>query len=321
MRKPIIVALILIAVVVLAMIAVRQIRKAKGQIADTSFDTSVAAPAFTDRHPVVCIDEGHKNFHTASGRYKPFADLLGHDGYKIRPYNEKLTAFALSKCEVLVIANATGPNETGDAPAFTEEEAGALHEWVAAGGSLLLVSDHYPFGNSMERLASSFHVDMSKGMTFDEAHQDPAAAEDTRLEFSRQNGLLVQHPIIDGRSPAERTNRVVTFTGQSLFGPGATQLLKLSPQAVDRRAKVQTETRGSDKFTKVEYVDPQPAVGRAQALALVVARGRVVVLGEAAMFTAQIDTRDDSKFGMNVPGVDNRQFVLNTLHWLSRVLN
>lgn len=49
----------------------------------------------------------------------------------------------------------------------------------------------------------------------------------------------------------------------------------------------------------------------------------VVVLGEAAMLTAQVMRRLDgteSKFGMNVPGNHNRQFVLNVLHWLSRVL-
>jgi hypothetical protein len=42
----------------------------------------------------------------------------------------------------------------------------------------------------------------------------------------------------------------------------------------------------------------------------------VVVLGEAAMITAQIDQRQ-YRFGMNQPGIDNRQFALNVLHWLS----
>ena len=28
----------------------------------------------------------------------------------------------------------------------------------------------------------------------------------------------------------------------------------------------------------------------------------------------------DEKFGMNVPGIDNRQMALNILHWLSGLL-
>ena len=46
------------------------------QFADPEFDATVDRPAFTDRHPVVLFDEAHNNFHTAGGRYKPFADLF-----------------------------------------------------------------------------------------------------------------------------------------------------------------------------------------------------------------------------------------------------
>jgi hypothetical protein len=45
------------------------------QFADPEFDATVDRPAFTDRHPTVLLDEAHNNFHTADGRYKPFADL------------------------------------------------------------------------------------------------------------------------------------------------------------------------------------------------------------------------------------------------------
>jgi hypothetical protein len=55
--------------------------------------------------------------------------------------------------------------------------------------------------------------------------------------------------------------------------------------------------------------------GREQGLALTWGRGRLVVLGEAAMLTAQIAR--GAKFGMNSPGNDNRQLALNIMHWLS----
>jgi hypothetical protein len=37
------------------------------------------------------------------------------------------------------------------------------------------------------------------------------------------------------------------------------------------------------------------------------------------MITAQTDRRGE-RFGMNLAGLDNRQFALNLVHWLTRVL-
>ena len=35
------------------------------------------------------------------------------------------------------------------------------------------------------------------------------------------------------------------------------------------------------------------------------------------MASAQLSPYDGSPFGMNYPGIDNKQFVLNVIHWLS----
>lgn len=58
------------------------------------------------------------------------------------------------------------------------------------------------------------------------------------------------------------------------------------------------------------------AAGRSQGLALRFGKGRVVVLGEASMLSAQLDAQG-RPFGMNRAGIDNRQLALNILHWLS----
>jgi len=56
-------------------------------------------------------------------------------------------------------------------------------------------------------------------------------------------------------------------------------------------------------------------------------QGRIVVLGEAALLSAQIlrftdgNQQRDTKIGMNVAGNDDRQVALNIVHWLSRLLN
>jgi len=57
-------------------------------------------------------------------------------------------------------------------------------------------------------------------------------------------------------------------------------------------------------------------------------RGRIVVLGEAAMLSAQVLMRPGAdgvsrpvfRMGMNRDDIDNQQFALNVLHWLSGIL-
>ena len=64
---------------------------------------------------------------------------------------------------------------------------------------------------------------------------------------------------------------------------------------------------------------PVSAAGRAQGVAFRLGKGRVVVMGEAAELSAQV-IGSGEKFGMNVPGLDNRQMALNIMHWLSGLL-
>jgi hypothetical protein len=95
---------------------------------------------------------------------------------------------------------------------------------VRTGGALLLIADHAPFGSAAHELALRFGVDMGRSYVFDPRHSD---GNPTVLVFSTDNGLLGEHPVLSGRSAAERVQRVVSFTGQSLSVPGgAVALLK-----------------------------------------------------------------------------------------------
>src|SRR5215471_3285527 len=174
------------------------------QVADPDFDTTVAKPAYGSKHPVVFLDEAHNNFHTASGRYKPFADLMTNDGYKVIPNKQKFSKAALKGCDVLVISNALGAVAMGSPeasnPAFTEEECDAVRDWVQQGGNLLLIADHAPMGAANERLAQRFGVDMSKGYTGDPENRDEVSGSDTNLKFNLENKLLGDHPITRGRN-------------------------------------------------------------------------------------------------------------------------
>jgi hypothetical protein len=279
------------------------------QLPDLEFNTSVENPAYKREGPRVMFDEAHHNFHTSDGRYKPFVDLISNDGYRVIRNRQSFGKITLSSYKILVIANALGAEEDddegADKSAFTDDEIQAVQEWVKGGGALLLIADHAPFGGAAAELAKSFGVEMSKGYTLDPKNSE--ADNPSLLIFSRENKLLASHPITEGRNEKERLNSLRSFTGQSLKGPeGSTGILLLSDTATDRPTY--------DSQTSVS------AAGRAQAVALKFGKGRVLVQGEAAMLTAQISGADKHALGMNVPGSDDRQYVLNVLHWLSGLL-
>ena len=115
------------------------------QVADPTFDAKVAHPAYPKHGPKVLFDEAHNNFHTASGRYKPFADLITNDGYQVMPNKQKFSAETLKGYDILLISNALGAPRMNmpeaSNPAFAEAECDAVRDWVKAGGSLLLIAD------------------------------------------------------------------------------------------------------------------------------------------------------------------------------------
>lgn len=279
------------------------------QVTDSTFDTRVTSPAYTRDGPRVLIDEAHFNFHTAGGRYKTFADLVASDGYSVSPNTRPFTADALVGVHVLVIANAR--DRLGmDSSAFTPDEIDAVHDWVRRGGALLLVADHQPYGASAAPLAQRFGVCMQSKFTIDSTNYDrsfPTSFGDGRLGifmYTPTRGLR-DHAITLGRDSTERITRIQVFTGQSMAADSGAVLLALSPTAID------IARDGT----------PSPAAGRVQGVAIRYGQGRVVMLGEAGMLTAQLVGRERIPFGMNVPGLHNRQFTLNVMHWLSGVID
>jgi hypothetical protein len=312
MKKTVI---IVVALVVAAPLVGSAVVFLNSQRADYAWNPMVSAPTFTTAHPRVVIDEAHYNASTASvaSRYWPFARLLEADGYDVRKGKDTFSPESLDGVQVLVVANAAGAakpqffginlpiptkGERGD-PAFTADEIETVRAWVEEGGSLLLIADHNPFGGASKALAAAFGVIMNDG--FVDVPDEPSDP----LLFSTENGRLGDHPILAGESHRTVVERVMTFTGQSLDGPPEASVLLKLPESAEEYVR-----QGSE-------LTPQPA-GSAQGLALEWKKGRVVILGEAAMMTAQV--YKGVTFGMNSPGNDNRQFALNTMHWLSRTL-
>jgi hypothetical protein len=92
---------------------------------------------------------------------------------------------------------------------------------------------------------------------------------------------------------------VTTYTGESLVGPnGSDVLLSLSPTAYDQ----------DWQWDKMAF-RYRSAEGRAQAVAFEYGKGRVVMLGEAAI------TRPEF---LSVSNRGNWKFILNIFRWLAR---
>jgi len=276
-------------------------------------DIKVTRPAYLKKHPKVLFDEAHFNVHTSGGRSKAFADLITNDGYRVIPGKEKFERKTLKGVDILVIVSALGADreikpEAAGNPAFTEEECDVVKNWILRGGSLLLITDHEPTGAAARNLSKRFGVEMSNGTTMDSVPENYMKGCNGCMRFTRENGLLKDHPITRGSDSSERIRGIENGVGQSLIGPsGSTAFLKLSDTAYD-------ELPGGKKIS---------AAGRAQGIAIKFGKGRVVVLGEAAMLAGQ-GPRPGQKFRrwwLDYPGIDNRQLALNILHWLSRLLN
>ena len=282
-------------------------------MADTSFQPPITVRAAgTDHGPLVLLDEAHHNFHTVAGRYAPFVKLLQSDGYTVRPNRARFSREALDKARVLVIANAiAGENEQNwrlpVLSAFADDEIAIVREWVRSGGALLLIADHMPFAGAAEKLALEFGFVLGNGFATD------SAGTLGPIRFRRGDESLRRHRILNGRSDAERVDSVTSFTGQAfrvVFG-GAVPLLVLPAGTKLLLPTVAWQFSDSTPSVRADWM--------LQGAALQFGRGRMVLLGEAAMLSAQVQGPDRTPFGMNHPAArQNAQFALNIINWLAR---
>ena len=285
------------------------------QVMDTAFVPRLrSGPTYASGNgPIVLIDEAHNNFHTASGRYRPFAKLLEADGFVVRPNAARFDSTSLAVGRVLVIANAVSPQNKDDwrwpsHSAFTSSEIAAVASWVRRGGSLLLIADHQPFAGAADSLGNALGVYFANGFAIPPA----GGRRPGEIVFRRGEGL-VRHAITDGRTAAQRVDSVVSFTGSAFR-------LARSVEHPGEIMRLPAGTRVRMSVVAWQFSDSTPEFrgdGMLQGAVYPLGKGRVAVFGEAAMFSAQVTGPERLPMGMNAPyAAGNPQFVLNTLHWL-----
>lgn len=284
------------------------------QVADTLFNPQISNPLYAEtKGPIILLDEAHYNFHTTTGRFKPFANFLRRDGYVVKGNPQPFTGESLRTASILIIANALHSSNQGDnwklptPSAFTDEEIAAVNAWVKQGGSLFLIADHMPFPGAAEKLASTFGFKFYNGFAMRKKKPgDPDL-------FTPGHGLQ-ESILTSGRNANEKITSLQSFTGQAFEIPkAATPVLVLDTAYQMMMPEVAWEF---DKSTTM-----LPAEKLVQGAFMNVGKGRVVVFGEAAMFSAQIQ-QGKIKMGINAPTAgQNAQFLLNVIHWLDGKLN
>jgi hypothetical protein len=124
--------------------------------------------------------------------------------------------------------------------------------------------------------------------------------------FSRGNGMLRETTLSNLHGSLDS---IVSFTGQAFTIPDhATSVITFNANYKVLMPEVAWEFSRDTKMI--------PAEGLSQLAYCRYGSGKIVVAGEAAMFTAQ--RVGDMKFGLNASfAPDNLQLLLNILEWLS----
>jgi hypothetical protein len=242
-------------------------------------------------------------------RYKPFALLLEKDGYVVKGYKGEFTRKGLNAGKVLVIANALNRFNLDrmflpTPSAFTKDEIGVVRDWVSDGGSLFLIADHMPWPGANADLASVFGFTFYNGFNFDVINPS---------FFRRSDKTIRDNVITRGRNGDERVREIPNTEGQAFQIPSdATAILVFNNSSFLLMPDTAWVFHENTRMIRIE--------GWSQGAFKTYGKGRVVVFGEASMFTAQLGQPGGRKMGMNRCDTgDCHILLLNIMHWLDGI--
>ncbi len=279
---------------------------AQDQVADNDYQPVINTPLFEQgKGPLILVDGGHNNFHTLESGFAPFGKVAASDGFTVRSIAHQLKPANLEGVRILVVANALNEKNIDNwkqpvHPAFTPDEVEVIRNWVHNGGRLFLIADHMPFAGAAGSLAQAVGYTFYDGF----AMSGPGKKFDV---FCNSNGMLQHTEVTDLHGSIDS---IITYTGQAFKIPGgAKSILTFGPQY---KVLMPEEAWKFSRDMKM-----MPAESLSQLAYSQYGSGKVVVAGEAAMFTAQ-KVPDVVKFGLNADiAHNNLQLLLNVLEWLN----
>ncbi len=275
---------------------------------DTTFIPNVTTSLFQkDSGPIICIDSAHNNLHTLNGGFAPFARLMRSVGFRVEDRNAIISdKTLLSVCDIYAIINSLHKSNLGNwrlpnPSAFTNQEITEINEWVKEGGRLFLVADHMPFGGAAFELAKSFGFEFSNGFARLEKEGNQPDY------FSIENGRLLQQEFF-----GDEINSVTSFTGSAFTYPDeANIIMKFKTEDVSLEPEIAWQFTDSTKTISLENY--------AQGAVFEYGEGKILVFGEAAMFTAQKVRNQNGTFrvGFNSSNAPNNQlFIIRLMEYL-----
>jgi hypothetical protein len=282
------------------------------QIVDSTFTINLKTPAYSyNNGPVILVDEYHNNDMSIKNRMNPLIRILRQDGYKIQPNTGPFRLNILKKANTLVVISPLHGSNVDNwklptPSAFDPKEIKELIQWIDEGGNLLLVADHMPFPGAVKELSDHLGVEWYNGFVIDSVNWGNSV-------FSKRDGTLKHHRLLNGRNQNERVNWVATYYGSGFQIKDSTIT---GIFGFDNPDTVSYQTQEAWKM----YPDTPtiPANDLFQAAVLKRGKGRVAIIGEASLFSAQLVGKNKNPIGINFPNDgQNLQFVLNIFHWLS----
>ncbi len=265
--------------------------------------------------PVVVLDLGHNN--VDDPEFPPIlAEWLTQDGYVVRQLSTRFDEATLASVDLVISRNPLSAynrdNWTLPTPsAFSRGEIELLYNWILSGGALLLVVDHMPIPGAAEELLSTFNFEISNGFALDErslrGYDEEVILAAGRISFRRSDGSLADHPVTNGRTLAERVDSIVTAVGSAFrLPPDGQSLLTFGPSFVSLLPESSWEF---DDTTPRQAIEGWSQAGLAR-----VGSGRVAILGDSMLLRSALEDTETW-------ALQNPQFTLNLVHWLSGLLD
>ncbi len=280
--------------------------------------------------PMIVLDVGHNNVDDPEFPVI-LAETLVQDGYVVRQLSTHFDEASLAGVDIVISKNPVPAYDPDDISslkrlpfptpsALARDEIEFLYNWVSSGGALLLQIEHMPVAGAAEELTSRFGFVISNGFAVDERslqeypsgpnHGIGTAGE---VSFRRSDRSLADHPITNGRTPAERVDFIVTSTGAAFrLPPDGKPLLTFGPSFVS----LLPET-----FWEFDETTPRQAIGGwCQAGIARIGSGRIAVLGDSWLLRSALE-EEDTEMGPAYEKSQNTQFTLNVVYWLSGLLD
>lgn len=276
---------------------------------DTTFRFEIEKPSYPfGDGPLILIDEAHNNLHTKSGGLFALAKILEDDGFVVGENKSSFTKASLGKASILIIVNALHDSNTRNwtlpcPSAFTKKEIDNLEQWVNNGGRLFLTADHMPYGGAVQELAKAFNVEWSNGFAISKRKNSWPPSQ-----FSRADETLLGSPVTDASSGKKKIALITTYTG-SVF-----RSEEVTPFLVFDSSHELLEPKTAWEFSK--ETKKMSAKGWYHGACLNYGKGKIVFMGEAAMFTSRVQGK--TKIGMNSQDApENAQLALNIFRYLA----